>query len=92
MPTGTVKWFNRSKGYGFIEPEDGSKDAFVHISAVQHAGMESLLEGQKVQYELVEGAPKSRFAACVTPDEVAYSHRLLTAALKSQANGTTEKV
>ena len=56
MPTGTVKWFNRSKGYGFIEPEDGSKDAFVHISAVQHAGMESLLEGQKVQYELVEGA------------------------------------
>ena len=56
MPTGTVKWFNRSKGYGFIEPEDGSKDAFVHISAVQHAGMESLLEGQKVEYELVEGA------------------------------------
>tara|TARA_B100001971_G_C17682379_1_gene282885 strand:- start:49 stop:375 length:327 start_codon:yes stop_codon:yes gene_type:complete len=56
MPTGTVKWFNRSKGYGFIEPEDGSKDAFVHISAVQRAGMESLIEGQKVEYELVEGA------------------------------------
>ncbi len=56
MATGTVKWFNRSKGYGFIEPEDGSKDAFVHISAVQNAGMESLDEGQKVQYELVEGA------------------------------------
>ncbi len=56
MPTGTVKWFNRAKGYGFIEPEDGEKDAFVHISAVQNAGMETLDEGQKVQYELVEGA------------------------------------
>ena len=56
MATGTVKWFNRAKGYGFIEPEDGSKDAFVHISAVQKAGMESLDEGQKVEYELVEGA------------------------------------
>ena len=56
MATGTVKWFNRAKGYGFIEPEDGSNDAFVHISAVQRAGMESLDEGQKVQYELVEGA------------------------------------
>jgi len=56
MATGIVKWFNRAKGYGFIEPEDGSKDAFVHISAVQNAGMESLDEGQKVQYDLVEGA------------------------------------
>ncbi|MBC8337209.1 MAG: cold-shock protein [Rhodospirillales bacterium] len=56
MPTGTVKWFNRAKGYGFIEPEDGEKDAFVHISAVQNAGLETLDEGQKVQYELVEGA------------------------------------
>ena len=56
MPIGTVKWFNRAKGYGFIEPEDGEKDAFVHISAVQNAGLESLDEGQKVQYELVEGA------------------------------------
>ena len=56
MATGTVKWFNRAKGYGFIEPEDGDKDAFVHISAVQNAGMETLDEGQKVQYELVEGA------------------------------------
>ncbi len=56
MATGTVKWFNRAKGYGFIEPEDGSKDAFVHISAVQDAGMETLDEGQKIQFELVEGA------------------------------------
>ena len=56
MPSGTVKWFNRAKGYGFIEPEDGEKDAFVHISAVQNAGLETLDEGQKVRYELVEGA------------------------------------
>ncbi len=62
MATGTVKWFNRAKGYGFIEPEDGSKDAFVHISAVQHAGMATLNEGQKVKYDLVEGA-NGKFSA-----------------------------
>ena len=56
MATGTVKWFNRAKGYGFIEPEDGSKDAFVHISAVQNAGMETLEEDQKIQYDHFEGA------------------------------------
>jgi CspA family cold shock protein len=55
MPTGTVKWFNPAKGYGFIEPEDGSKDAFVHISAVERAGLTSLNEGQKVSYELQAG-------------------------------------
>lgn len=55
MTTGTVKWFNASKGYGFIEPEDGGKDAFVHISAVETAGLNTLLEGQEVEYELVEG-------------------------------------
>ncbi len=55
MPTGTVKWFNPTKGFGFIEPEDGSKDAFVHISAVEHAGLSSLSEGQKVSYELQPG-------------------------------------
>ena len=55
MTTGTVKWFNPTKGYGFIEPEDGSKDAFVHISAVQRAGLSGLREGQKVEYELVPG-------------------------------------
>jgi len=55
MPTGTVKWFNPTKGYGFIEPEDGSKDAFVHISAVERAGLSGLHEGQKVTFELVEG-------------------------------------
>ena len=55
MATGTVKWFNPAKGFGFIEPEDGSKDAFVHISAVERAGLSSLREGQKVSYELQPG-------------------------------------
>ncbi len=55
MPVGTVKWFNPNKGYGFIEPEDGSKDAFVHISAVERAGMNTLREGQKIEFELVPG-------------------------------------
>ncbi|NQV47867.1 MAG: cold-shock protein [Rhodospirillaceae bacterium] len=55
MATGTVKWFNPTKGYGFIEPEDGSKDAFVHISAVERAGLSGLREGQKVEFELVPG-------------------------------------
>lgn len=54
-PTGTVKWFNPTKGFGFIEPEDGSSDAFVHISAVERAGLSSLNEGQKVSYELQAG-------------------------------------
>ena len=53
MATGTVKWFNPAKGFGFIEPDDGSKDAFVHISAVEAAGLSGLQEGQKVEYELV---------------------------------------
>jgi CspA family cold shock protein len=55
MATGTVKWFNPTKGYGFIQPSDGSKDAFVHISAVERAGLRTLREGQKVQYELAPG-------------------------------------
>ena len=55
MPTGTVKWFNATKGFGFIEPEDGSKDAFVHISAVERAGLGTLREGQRVSYELRPG-------------------------------------
>lgn len=55
MTKGTVKWFNATKGFGFIEPEDGSKDAFVHISAVERSGLSGLNEGQKVSYELVAG-------------------------------------
>ena len=55
MTTGTVKWFNATKGYGFIEPEDGSKDAFVHISAVERSGLATLQEGQRLIYELQPG-------------------------------------
>ncbi len=59
MPVGTVKWFNATKGYGFIQPEDGSKDVFVHISAVQRANLAGLDEGQKVSYDVVEERGKS---------------------------------
>jgi len=55
MATGTVKWFNPAKGFGFIEPEDGGADAFVHISAVEAAGLNTLNDGQKVTYELKPG-------------------------------------
>jgi len=55
MPTGTVKWFNPTKGYGFIEPSEGGQDAFVHISAVERAGLTTLNDGQKVEFELVPG-------------------------------------
>jgi len=55
MPTGIVKWFNATKGYGFIVPDDGGKDAFVHITAVERAGLKELREGQKLEYELVAG-------------------------------------
>ena len=55
MTQGTVKWFNSAKGFGFIEPDDGSKDAFVHISAVERAGIANLAEGQRVEYELQAG-------------------------------------
>lgn len=53
MTTGTVKWFNGQKGYGFIQPDDGSKDVFVHISAVERAGLHGLNDGQKVSYDVV---------------------------------------
>lgn len=55
MSVGTVKWFNPSKGYGFIEPTDGSKDVFIHASALERAGIGSLNEGQKIEYQLVPG-------------------------------------
>jgi cold shock protein len=55
MPVGTVKWFNSQKGYGFIQPDDGAKDVFVHISAVEMAGLGSLREGQKLSYEIERG-------------------------------------
>ncbi|MBL8661041.1 MAG: cold-shock protein [Rhodospirillales bacterium] len=55
MTTGTVKWFNHTKGFGFIQPDSGGADAFVHISAVERAGISNLAEGQRVEYELVPG-------------------------------------
>jgi CspA family cold shock protein len=55
MPVGTVKWFNAEKGYGFITPEDGGKDVFVHYSAIQGSGFKALEEGQRVSYELGQG-------------------------------------
>jgi CspA family cold shock protein len=55
MPVGAVKWFNPTKGFGFIQPDGGGKDVFVHISAVQRAGMETLDEGQRVEFQIVPG-------------------------------------
>ncbi|MEZ5894452.1 MAG: cold-shock protein [Parvularculaceae bacterium] len=59
MATGTVKWFNTQKGYGFIQPDDGGKDVFVHATAVERAGMSALVEGQKIGYEVVTERGKS---------------------------------
>lgn len=63
MATGTVKWFNTQKGFGFITPSDGGKDAFVHISAVERAGLGNLREGQKLGYELVSDRKTGKMSA-----------------------------
>ena len=63
MANGTVKWFNGQKGFGFIEPSDGSKDVFVHISAVERAGLSGLNEGQKVQFELKTDKMRGKVSA-----------------------------
>lgn len=63
MATGTVKWFNAQKGYGFISPDNGGSDAFVHISAVERAGLSSLDEGQKVEFELVSDRKSGKMSA-----------------------------
>ena len=63
MATGTVKWFNEQKGYGFIQPDDGGKDVFVHISAVQRSGLQGLRDGQKVSYELQADRRTGKMAA-----------------------------
>jgi CspA family cold shock protein len=63
MNTGTVKWFNEQKGYGFIQPDNGNKDIFVHISAVERAGLRTLKEGQKVSFEIVTDKRTGRSSA-----------------------------
>jgi cold shock protein len=63
MPTGTVKWYNAQKGFGFIQPDDGGKDAFVHVSAIERAGMADLTEGQKISYELVTDKRSGKMSA-----------------------------
>jgi CspA family cold shock protein len=63
MNSGTVKWFNSAKGFGFIQPDDGATDVFVHISAVERAGMSSLTEGQKVSYDLVRDRKSGKNSA-----------------------------
>ena len=63
MATGTVKWFNAQKGFGFIQPDDGGKDVFVHISAVERAGFRELRDGQKISYELTQDKRSGRSSA-----------------------------
>ena len=63
MATGTVKWFNIQKGFGFIQPDDGGKDAFVHISAVERAGLNDLREGQKLSYEMTTDKRSGKMSA-----------------------------
>ncbi len=67
MPTGTVKWFNTTKGYGFIAPDDGGKDVFVHISAVERAGLTGLADNQKVQFEMIDGRDGRKSAGDIKP-------------------------
>ncbi|MCY3994733.1 MAG: cold-shock protein [Rhodobacter sp.] len=67
MPTGTVKWFNTTKGYGFIAPDQGGKDVFVHISAVERSGLTGLADNQKVSYELQEGRDGRSSASDLKP-------------------------
>ena len=63
MPVGTVKWYNSEKGFGFIQPDDGGKDAFVHVSAIERAGMRDLQEGQKISFELVADKRSGKMSA-----------------------------
>ena len=67
MPTGTVKWFNTTKGYGFIAPDEGGKDVFVHISAVERSGLTGLTDNQKIEYDLIDGRDGRQMAGDLKP-------------------------
>lgn len=67
MPTGTVKWFNTTKGYGFIAPDEGGKDVFVHISAIERSGLTGLADNQRVSYEMQDGRDGRQMAGEITP-------------------------
>jgi len=69
MPSGTVKWFNTTKGYGFIAPEGGGSDIFVHISAVEQSGLTGLADDQKVTFDLIEGRDGRQMAGNIAPSE-----------------------
>ena len=77
MAQGTVKWFNPSKGYGFIRPQGGGKDVFVHIFAVEHAGLSTLKEGQQVEYEIIEDRGKTSVVKLKSSDLAANFGRSL---------------
>jgi cold shock protein len=64
MTTGTVKWFNSTKGFGFIQPDNGGPDAFVHISAVERAGLRAIVEGQKLGYDMERDMKSGKMSAC----------------------------
>jgi CspA family cold shock protein len=66
MPNGTVKWFNTSKGFGFIAPDDGSADVFVHVSAIEQSGLSGLSDDEKVQYDLIDGRDGRQMAGTIT--------------------------
>ena len=81
MTTGTVKWFNSTKGFGFIQPDDGGQDVFVHVSAVERAGMRELREGQKIGFEVARDNKSGKMAATFTyhfvaPEGVQYGYRI----------------
>ena len=88
MPSGTVKWFNDAKGFGFIQPDGGGADAFAHFSAIQMAGFKTLIEGQRVQVELTSGA-KGLMATNILADEPGDSNLLLSAQDTEQSNSAT---
>src|ERR1700730_8739887 len=83
MATGTVKWFNPTKGYGFIQPQGGGKDVFVHISAVERAGLSSLNEGQTVEYEVVSNRGKESAENLKVGREPSPRHRPTASVLRS---------